>query len=449
MESSSPRVPPHNNEAETSVLGSILTTPDVFDKVASLISPEMFYYERHGKIFATMQTLNHNSKPADLLLVAEELERTNQLSDIGGHVYLVGLQHGIPTTAYVDHYAKIIREKYILRRLIQASNKATQLAYDQQLPLEDLLDQAEKLVFDVAEDKLQNTTDKDMKQLSSETLLYIQDIMNNKIVDGIKTGFIDLDKKINGLQNGGLIIIAARPAMGKTAFALSIAQNIAIREKKTVAVFSLEMPSVQLVMRMMCSEANISMSRIRESSMHPEDFNNLIEVSSKISDAPLIIDDDPNLNINTLRAKLRRIVSKHGDLKLVIIDYLQLMSGVRQNSENRQQEISAISRGLKNLARELDIPIIVLSQLSRAVEQRPNKRPMLSDLRESGAIEQDADVVLFIYRDEYYNKENDTQGLAEVIIGKQRNGPTGNVDLQFHAQHVKFNNHYTGIEEGS
>jgi replicative DNA helicase len=282
-----------------------------------------------------------------------------------------------------------------------------------------------------------------MSSVVHETFEFITNMHSSGgIGEGIRTHFKDLDEQTNGLQKGGLVVLAARPSMGKTAFALSIAQNVALRgDGRAVMVFSLEMPAVQLALRMLCSEARVDMNRVRSGQLNERDFERLANAAGRMAEAPMVIDDEPDLTLNELRSKCRKVIALHGSLGLIVIDYLQLMSGSKGGggNENRQQEISAISRGLKQIARELDVPVIVLSQLSRAVEQRPNHRPMLSDLRESGAIEQDADIVMFIYRDEYYNKETDQQGIAEIIIGKQRNGPTGTVKLQFHSQHVRFN----------
>lgn len=830
-----PRVPPHSNEAEISVLGSILLDNDTLIGLGDTLTPEMFYREGHRKIFAAMRALQERGEPVDLVTLSEHLRVQGQLDEVGGLTYLIGLSEQVPTAAYAEHYARIVQEKHTLRQLISASGKAMQLAYEGQLPLEDLLDRAEKMIFEVAEQKKKSEAFQAMGEVVHETFEYITLLHQNRgIPDGVSSGFRDLDEQISGFQKGSLNVLAARPSMGKcvtadtlidvpgtgeritveafvrrqwpvvlsvsadgrvresrvgawidsgvkpvrrvttrtgrvvettphhpflgvdgwtplydlkvgdriavpravpvfgqrdvlsaervrllayllaegdltqsspkwtnadpelvqdfrtclsaefpevemvadartgiddrlsrrwqlgerqdrpnpligwlrelgvwgqptdakrfpavvwtltrpslaaflrvllscngtlytlagkarieftvaseglardvhhalvrfgivsklwrkgerswrveitdprsvadyqmqigwlgekalrtipvsaetrsnighppagawvhvrraagehglslsalaraarhaavlddtqltllgsdalywddivsvedvgerqvydltvpgdanfiaadiclhnTAFALSIAQNVALRGEKTVAVFSLEMPAVQLALRMLCSEARVDMNRIRSGQLNERDFERLAHAAGRLADAPMIIDDEPDLTLNALRSKLRRIAAQHGQLGLVVIDYLQLMSGGKNSggSDNRQQEISTISRGLKGLAREMEVPIIVLSQLSRAVEQRPNHRPMLSDLRESGAIEQDADIVMFIYRDEYYNKETDQQGIAEIIIGKQRNGPVGTVKLQFHSAHVRFN----------
>lgn len=437
-----PRVPPHSQEAEISVLGSVLLDNDSLVQLGDTVTPEMFYREGHRKIFTAMRSLQEKGEPVDLVTLSEDLRVSGQLDEVGGLTYLIGLSEQVPTAAYAEHYARIVQEKHTLRQLITASGKAMQLAYDAALPLEDLLDRAEKMIFEVAEQKKKGEGFAAMNEVVQDTFEYITLLHANKgIPDGVSSGFKDLDEQISGFQKGSLNVLAARPSMGKTAFALSIAQNVALRGEKAVAVFSLEMPSVQLALRMLCSEARVDMNRIRSGQLNERDFERLAHSAGRLAEAPMIIDDEPDLTLNALRSKLRRMAAQHGQLGLVVIDYLQLMSGGKSSggSDNRQQEISTISRGLKGLAREMEVPVIVLSQLSRAVEQRPNHRPMLSDLRESGAIEQDADIVMFIYRDEYYNKETDQQGIAEIIIGKQRNGPVGTVKLQFHSAHVRFN----------
>ncbi|WP_027483861.1 replicative DNA helicase [Deinococcus pimensis] len=437
------RVPPHNNDAEVSVLGSILLDNDALLQLGDSVTSDMFYREGHRKIFTAMRGLHERGEPVDLVTLTDELRRVNQLDEIGGISYLIGLSEHVPTAAYAETYARIVQEKFTLRQLIGASGKVMQMAYEGQLPLEDLLDKSQKLVFDVAQQK-KNEEFKHMSSVVHETFEFITNMhASGGIGEGIRTHFKDLDEQTNGLQKGGLVVLAARPSMGKTAFALSIAQNVALRgDGKAVMVFSLEMPAVQLALRMLCSEARVDMNRVRSGQLNERDFERLANAAGRMAEAPMVIDDEPDLTLNDLRSKCRKVIAQYGNLGLIVIDYLQLMSGSKGGgggNENRQQEISAISRGLKQIARELDVPVIVLSQLSRAVEQRPNHRPMLSDLRESGAIEQDADIVMFIYRDEYYNKETDQQGVAEIIIGKQRNGPVGTVKLQFHSQHVRFN----------
>ena len=435
------RVPPHNLEAESSVLGSILLDNEVLSGLSEL-RPEMFYRESHRKIFAAVQGLNERGEPVDLVTLVDELRARKQLEDVGGIAYLAGLPDMVPTALYAEAYLRILQEKYTLRQLITASGQVMQLAYNAEGALEDLLDKSQKLIFDIGQGR--GTEEfQAINNVVHETFEYITQMhATGGIGVGVPTGFKDLDEQTTGLQPGSLNVLAARPSMGKTALALAIGQNVCMRGNQTVAVFSLEMPSIQLVLRMLCSEARVDMNRVRQGQLNDRDFERLAAAAGRLADAPMVIDDDANLTLNELRSKCRRILAQQGSLGLVIIDYLQLMSGSKNSSggENRQQEISNISRGLKSIARELSVPVLVLSQLSRAVESRPNHRPMLSDLRESGAIEQDADLVMFIYRDEYYNKETDQQGIAEIIIGKQRNGPVGTIKLQFNSANVSFNN---------
>ncbi len=433
------RTPPHNLEAEQSVLGSILLDNEVYASIEGMLSAEHFYKEGHRKIYRAMERLFRRGEPLDLVTLTEELRQTGELEAIGNVPYLIGLADSVPTAAYADNYARIVREKAVLRELISASGAIMQSAYDQAMPLEQILDKAEASIFELSSTKRTHAFT-GMTALVHDTFEHIQELFNNPDpVSGLRTGFKELDVMTAGLQPSALNVLAARPSMGKTAFALTIAQNAALREGATVGIFSLEMSAVQLVTRMLCSEARVDMSRVRNGQLSDRDFQRLADTAGKMSEAKIFIDDSADLTVMELRSRTRRLMAEHG-LGLIVIDYLQLMSGGGKNaSENRQQEISAISRGLKALARELDIPVLVLSQLSRAVESRPNKRPMLSDLRESGAIEQDADLVMFIYRDEYYNQQSEKQGIAEIIVAKQRNGPTGVVELQFHSAHVRFN----------
>jgi replicative DNA helicase len=434
------RIPPHNLEAEASVLGAVLLDSEVLDRLEGSLTAATFYKEGHRKIWEAMAALRRLGQPVDLITLSEELRTRGELDLAGGLSYLVGLSEN-STAAYADYYARIVSEKYTLRRLIDATGEAMKMAYDEAGSLEEIVDSATRRVMEVA---LQGSNDEfqEMKQLVHDTFEYIQMVSENQgVALGIRSGFRELDSLVGGLTAGSLNIIAARPSMGKTAFALTIAQNVALREGTAVAIFSLEMPAVQLVTRMMCSEARIDMNRLRQGQLNDRDFARLVDVAGKLSESPILIDDTSDLTLMDLRSRARRLMARQ-KLGLIVIDYLQLMSGPsasRNGGENRQQEIAAISRGLKGLARELDLPVVALSQLSRAVEARPNKRPMLSDLRESGSIEQDADLVMFIYRDEYYNPHSEKAGVAEIIIGKQRNGPIGTAELQFHAAHVRFN----------
>jgi replicative DNA helicase len=435
------RTPPHNLDAEKSVLGSILLDNDVFATIEGTLLTEHFYKEGHRKIFRAMERLFRRGEPTDLVTLTEELRQTGDIESVGSVPYLIGLADAVPTAAYAESYAKIVREKATLRDLIGASGRIMQSAYEGAAPLEQVLDEAESAIFELATSK-RRAYFEGMPHLVQETFQHINELFTNPDpVSGLRTGFKELDVMTAGLQPSSLNVLAARPSMGKTAFALTILLNAALRDKRTVGIFSLEMSGVQLVTRMLCSEARVDMSRVRNGQLSDRDFQRLADTAGRMSEARIFIDDNADLTVMELRSRARRLMAEH-DLGLIVVDYLQLMSGSgpgARSSENRQQEISNISRGLKALARELDIPILVLSQLSRAVESRPNKRPMLSDLRESGAIEQDADLVMFIYRDEYYDPHSEKQGIAEIIVGKQRNGPVGSLELQFHNAHVRFN----------
>lgn len=430
------RVPPQNLDAEQGVLGSIMLDSEAFGTVEGVLGPDQFYKESHRRIFRAMEHLFRQGDPIDIIALGEELRRRGELESVGSFPYLVGLMEMVPTAAYADYYAKLVAEKAVLRDLIRASGTIMQQAYDHSLPLEEILDQAESNIFQVSTVRKRDSF-QSMNMLVGETFSYINEMhANPDPVSGLRTGFKELDQLTAGLQPSSLNILAARPSMGKTAAALTIGQHAAMRENKAVAVFSLEMSAVQLVTRMLCSEARVDMGRIRNGQLSDRDFQRIADTAGRMSEAQIYIDDSGALSVTELRSRARKLKAER-DLGLIIIDYLQLMSG--GNSENRQQEVSNISRGLKQLARELDIPVLALSQLSRAVESRPNKRPMLSDLRESGSVEQDADLVMFIYRDEYYDPHSEHQGIAEIIVGKQRNGPTGTVKLQFHGAHVRFN----------
>lgn len=409
---------------------------EAFGTVEGVLGPDQFYKESHRRIFRAMEHLFRQGDPIDIIALGEELRRRGELESVGNFPYLVGLMEMVPTAAYADYYAKLVAEKAVLRDLIRASGTIMQQAYDHSLPLEEILDQAESNIFQVSTVRKRDSF-QSMNMLVGETFSYINEMhANPDPVSGLRTGFKELDQLTAGLQPSSLNILAARPSMGKTAAALTIGQHAAMRENKAVAVFSLEMSAVQLVTRMLCSEARVDMGRIRNGQLSDRDFQRIADTAGRMSEAQIYIDDSGALSVTELRSRARKLKAER-DLGLIIIDYLQLMSG--GNSENRQQEVSNISRGLKQLARELDIPVLALSQLSRAVESRPNKRPMLSDLRESGSVEQDADLVMFIYRDEYYDPHSEHQGIAEIIVGKQRNGPTGTVKLQFHGAHVRFN----------
>ena len=422
------------------MLGSILLDNDVYAQIEGTLQAEHFYKESHRKIWRACERLFRRNEPMDLVTLTEELRQTGELETVGSVPYLIGLADSVPTAAYAESYARIVAEKAVLRDLISASGSIMQTAYDQAMPLEQILDKAESGIFELSSNK-RNHAFEGMPSLVADSFAQINELFTNPDpITGLRTGFKELDNMTAGLQPSSLNVLAARPSMGKTALALTIGQAVALREGATVGIFSLEMSAVQLVMRMLCSEARVDMSRVRNGQLSDRDFQRLADTAGKMTEAKIFIDDAAEMTVMELRSRSRRLMAEH-NLGLIVIDYLQLMQGSSRSGggENRQQEISNISRGLKALARELDIPVLVLSQLSRAVESRPNKRPMLSDLRESGAIEQDADLVMFIYRDEYYDPHSEKQGIAEIILGKQRNGPVGTVELQFHNAHVRFN----------
>ncbi|WP_079932674.1 replicative DNA helicase [Carboxydocella sp. ULO1] len=432
------RVPPHNLDAEQSVLGSMLLDQEAVFKAMEIIRAEDFYRDAHRLIFEAICDLADRSEPVDIITVAEELQQRGQLDKVGGAAYIATLSGIVPTAANVEYYARIIREKSLLRALISAATRIAQLGYEGEAEAEEILMQAEKMIYDLSQRKASRTF-ATMHEILMETFDRIEYLYQNKgDVTGVPTGFIDLDRLTSGLQPSDLIIVAARPAMGKTSFCLNIAQHAAIKAGIPVAIFSLEMSKEQLVQRMLCSEAMVDQHRLRTGQLTEQDWPRLVRAVGPMAQAPIFIDDTVGISVLEMRAKCRRLKAEHG-LGLVIIDYLQLMQGSRR-SESRQQEISEISRALKGLARELNVPVIALSQLSRAVEQTHDKRPNLSHLRESGAIEQDADIVSFIYREEYYNPDTEKKGIAEIIIAKHRNGPVGSVELGFLNEFTKFVN---------
>ncbi len=432
------RIPPQNLEAEEAILGAVLTNPICLNKIADLITPESFYKPANRLIYEAVLDLFGKNQAIDIVTVSERLSETEKLDLVGGRAYVNDLALNVVTTANIEYYAKIVQEKAIKRNLINAGSEIVEMAYENN-SMETTLDNAEKLIFNIAQQKA--TTDLvPIEELVLKSYEQIEFRYNHRDeLIGVPTGFYDIDMMTSGLQKSDLIILAARPSMGKTAFALNIAQNVALRANKAVAIFSLEMPKEQLVQRMLCSEAEVDTQRLKTGLMQAKDWEKLTTTMNVFAEAPIYIDDCAGATVMDIRAKCRRLMMETKELGLIVIDYLQLMSG--SEKEDRFQQISSISRGLKTLARELGVPVIALSQLSRAVEQRNDKKPMLSDLRESGAIEQDADIVMFIYRDEYYRKEeSDNRGKAEVIIAKHRNGPVGSVDLLFQANITKFKN---------
>lgn len=436
---SSTRVPPHNIEAEQSVLGSILLKDKGFLQVNEHISATDFYRDTHKTIFSAMVELFERSEPQDMLTLTSYLTDTNQLESIGGASYLATLTHVVPVTANIESYARIIRQKSVLRNLINTTSDIAQRCFEEQDDIDQLVDQAEQSIFEIAGNKSANEFTP-LRSIIPESFKTVEKLYERKeLITGVPSGYLELDKMTAGLQPADLIILAGRPSMGKTALALNIAQHAALVDKTGVAVFSLEMSKAQLAMRLLSSVGRIDSQKIRTGRLQNEDWPHLSRAAGMLSEAPIHIDDTPALSIPEMRSKMRRLSSQN-DIGLILVDYLQLMRG--RNSENRTQEISDISRSLKALAKEHDVPVLALSQLNRGLESRTDKRPMMSDLRESGAIEQDADVICFIYRDEVYNKNEDNpdKGIAEIIIGKQRNGPTGVTRLFFKKEYTMFEN---------
>ena len=434
------RLPPQSIEAEQAVLGALLIDPNAITRVVESLRPDSFYKQSHRFIYTTIVKLFNNNDPIDIVTVSEHLRTIDKLELVGGRAYINDLALSVITSANLEYYSKIITEKSVLRELIKAGSEIASLGYEDE-HVEKAVDSAEQIVFAISQRK--NTTNLTaIGELVLDGYNLIEKRYNSRDeLTGIPSGFYDLDNLTAGFQPSDLIIVAARPSMGKTAFCLNIAQEVGIKNKKPVAVFSLEMSKEQLVQRMLCSEAEIDSNRLRTGHMHTDDWAKLSKAMGEMGDCPIFIDDSPGATVTDIRAKCRRLCMEQKELGLVIIDYLQLMEGSGPKKFDRVQEISQISRGLKNLARELKTPIIALSQLSRAVEARQNKKPMLSDLRESGSIEQDADIVMFIYREDYYDPENlDKKGKADIIIAKQRNGPVGSVELLFHGSIVKFKN---------
>ncbi len=435
------RIPPHSIEAEESIIGAVLLDNEAFDRIADAISAEDFYVERHARVFAAMTVLADQSRPMDVVTVGEKLKQSGELQRIGGMAYLIELTERIATAANVEHYARIVRDKAVLRRLIRVSTGIIEESYMAQDDCGEIVDRAEQAVFDVSNNAMRSALVK-LDQLIPPTVRHIEALFERKEeVTGVPTGFRELDRITAGFQPSDLVIIAGRPSMGKTAFCLNVAEYAAMKAGIGVAIFSLEMANEQLVLRMLCSQAELDNSKVRTGHLSDRDLKKLALTAGGLGTAPIYIDDAPSQNVNEIRAKARRLKNdKSADLGLVIVDYLQLMRGnsSREGRDNREQEISTISRSLKALAKELGVPVIALSQLNRQVELRADKRPLMADLRESGAIEQDADVIGFIYRDEVYNPDSPDQGIAEIIIAKQRNGPIGNAKVQFDRQFARF-----------
>lgn len=431
------RMPPHNIEAEQSVIGAIFLEPEAFSTASEILMPEDFYRAGHQRIFETMLKLADRGEPIDVLTVTTALKDGKHLDEVGGVSYLTELAGSVPTAANIGYYCKIVEEKALLRRLIRTATDIVTTSYEREDEVDDVLNDAEKHILEVSGRKNSGAF-KSIKDVLIDVYDNIEMLHNRKEdVTGIPTGYRDLDRITSGFQRNDLIIIAARPSVGKTAFALNIAQNVAVNTDENVAIFSLEMGAEQLVQRMLCAEGNIDAQRLRNGQLEAEDWSKLTMAMGSLSNAGIYIDDTPGIRVSEIRSKCRRLKQEHG-LGMILIDYLQLIQGSAGSRESRQQEVSEISRSLKGLARELNVPLIALSQLSRGVEQRQDKRPMMSDLRESGSIEQDADIVGFLYRDDYYDQESEKQNIIEIIISKQRNGPVGTVELAFVKEYNKF-----------
>jgi replicative DNA helicase len=438
------KLPPQNIDAEQSVLGAVLIDNSALMSTLELLSYEDFYKEAHRKIFIGMTDLFDRNEPIDIVTLTDHLRKKNDLDAIGGPQYLTSLAMTIPTSANVRYHSKIVREKAMLRGLLRSVTDIARNVYDGELDADELIDYAEKTVFDLS-DKRIKVSFSTLKDVIKDSFQMIEQLYDRKeMVTGVPTGFAQIDELTTGLQKSDLIIIGGRPSMGKTAFSLNIAQHVGVHMKEPVAIFSLEMSKEQLAFRMLCSEAMVDSNSIRKGFIKKEDWHRLTNAAGNLAAAPIFIDDSAGMTVLEMRAKARRLKAEHG-LSLVIVDYLQLMRG-RGNAERREQEISEISRSLKALAKELRVPVIALSQLNRGVESRTEKKPTLADLRESGAIEQDADVIIFLYRDEVYNKKReDNKGKAEIIVAKQRNGPTGEIPLTFISHCTRFEN-YTDRE---
>ena len=435
------KIPPHSVEAEQAVLGGLMLDNQAWDKIADRVADDDFYRHDHRLIFNSMMDLARKDKPFDVLTVADNLKSQNNLEEAGGDVYLFELANNTPSASNIKAYSDIVRERSVLRQLIGVSHEIADVAFNPEgRDSLDILDEAERRVFEISERKSRGGGAQDIKVLLAKAAERIDTLFHSKEhITGLATGFTDLDEKTSGFQDADLVIVAGRPSMGKTAFAMNIAENAAIKSKKPVLVFSMEMPGESLAMRMMSSLGRIDQHKVRTGQLEDEDWPRLTSAISMLSEAPLFIDDTPALSPVELRARARRIAKEHGDLGMIVVDYLQLMQ-VSGTKENRTTEISEISRNLKSLAKELNVPIMALSQLNRSLETRTDKRPVMSDLRDSGSIEQDADVILFIYRDEVYNENSPEKGKAEIIISKQRNGPIGKIHLTFLGKYTRFEN---------
>ncbi len=430
------RIPPHNAEAERSVLGAAMLDKDVLSEILEEVKAEDFYNENHKEIFQAIWELYRDNSPVDMLTVCEELKRRKALDMVGGRAYIATLTAEVPSTANAAEYAKIVAEKATLRQMIKTSEDITEKGYEAKMDAAEILDYAESGIFSIAQRRQKNDYAK-IQDVLLENLRIIDEASKNKDkIVGIPTGFKELDEKTSGLQRSDLVIVAARPAMGKTAFALNIAQQSAVKAGSSVIIFSLEMGKEQLGQRLLAMQARVEMQKLKQGDLDRTDWDRISMAANDLNGTKIVIDDTPGISLMEMRNKCRRLKAEQG-LDLVVVDYLQLMK-FDGKADSRQQEISAISRNMKLLAREMDCPVIVLSQLSRAPEQRPDKRPILSDLRESGSIEQDADIVIFLYRDDYYNPETETPGVCEINIAKHRSGPTGKIELTWVSRYTKF-----------
>jgi len=433
------KLPPQNIEAEQSILGAVMIENDALPKIIEVISREDFYKETHRKIFDAMVELFEKNEPIDLITISEELKRRNEIDAVGGESYLSTLASQVPTAANIRYHSKIVREKSLLRSLIKSASEIAGKVYEETLDADELVDQAERIIFNISDKRIKTSFVglKDLIKGSFETIEHLYD--KKSAITGVASGFNELDELTSGFQRGDLVIVGGRPSMGKTAFSLDIARHVGVEMKEPVAIFSLEMTKEQLAMRMLCSEAMVDSNSIRKGFIKKDDWSKLTNAAGRLTEAPIFIDDSSNTTVLEMRAKARRLKMEHRGLSLVVVDYLQLMRS-KGGFERREQEISEISRSLKALAKEVAVPVIALSQLNRGVEQRNDKRPTLSDLRESGAIEQDADVIIFLYREAVYSKDvsDREKGKAEINIAKQRNGPTRTIDLTFMPQCTRF-----------
>ena len=442
------KLPPHSIEAEQSLLGGLLLDNTAWDRIADVVSESDFYRDDHRRIFRHTAKLIEQAKPADVVTVYESLEKNGESEASGGLSYLGQIANNTPSAANIRRYGEIVRERAILRQLVSVGDKIASSALNPAgREAKQILDEAEARVFEIAEaGSRQNTGFVAIQPILSKVVDRIQELYDRESgsdITGVPSGYTDLDRQLSGMQAGDLIIVAGRPSMGKTAFSLNIAENVALEAGLPVAIFSMEMPATQLAMRFLCSVGRLDAHRLRTGKLNDDEWQRLTYALGRLHEAPIHIDETPALNSSEVRARARRLYRQYGKLGLIVIDYLQLMSATREG-DNRASEISEISRSVKALAKELSVPVIALSQLSRNVEQRPNKRPVMSDLRESGAIEQDADVIMFIYRDEVYNPDSPDKGSAEIIIAKQRNGPIGTTRLTFMGEHTRFENFAAG-----